>query len=805
MTDSLIKLEGLPNKLFLNNDIECNIQYWDIHKFNELKRSKSKRLPINIDFNESEFKNYNIKYLENKINNNLSYYLVVFPAMLIAELYSTNKTQLLENNVRVFLSSKVKANADMRKTIKDNPNNFFSYNNGISATAESVEIKDNRIIKINDFQIVNGGQTTATIDYCRRKDGASSLSNVMVAVKITSIKKDENYSKTVENISKAANTQTAVKKSDFDSNKKVLLDIERLSFKNPVLDQNGLNTYYFFERMAGQYNVTLNSQSSESIRNSWQKTHPKHFSFNKIDVARWYNTFLEKPFLAAEGAEKQFKEFIELNLQSFGINKFKTIVGFGLLFNRIKKLCGSFNGRLYPSLTKDSNTGNHAPVAMSTALYASAYLHYITNGKIDYWGIFEFKYGIAKSLMPSPNVRIDSDLDIILEVIIIECWKQIEKYGGAAAQEQTKKKLCWDFVKSNIKLDENIKNKLIAIQIPDDIANIRYSENYDTIDSAYFNSLSLFLSNKSSVIYNLFDISRKHAGYMLTKNNIQNFINRVKNADGLLTQNKVIEIQKFYDTLKAESYVFTNDFISDELIINIDFKEIYSKCFENRNKFYTSVEDIILNDEYNFEVNEKKYFIIIEIIDKYEREYGLSINDFEILMESLNYFESISQIDTYNISINKFDNIDLVEDRIDENHELINIVIPRVQDPNEKSRYSDSELKEFKEIVTKKLESANEELQLLTETLSNPNNNGTDDTAGTFKVLEDGSATLEKEHINQLAIRQRKFIEQLEAALSRIANKTYGICRETGKLIPKERLIAVPHTTLSIEAKLKQN
>lgn len=82
--------------------------------------------------------------------------------------------------------------------------------------------------------------------------------------------------------------------------------------------------------------------------------------------------------------------------------------------------------------------------------------------------------------------------------------------------------------------------------------------------------------------------------------------------------------------------------------------------------------------------------------------------------------------------------------------------------------------------------------------------NGTDDTAGTYKTLEDGSATLEKESINQLAARQKKFIDNLESALVRIENKTYGICRETGKLIPKERLRAVPHATLSIEAKLKQ-
>ena len=123
---------------------------------------------------------------------------------------------------------------------------------------------------------------------------------------------------------------------------------------------------------------------------------------------------------------------------------------------------------------------------------------------------------------------------------------------------------------------------------------------------------------------------------------------------------------------------------------------------------------------------------------------------------------------------------------------------------NEKTRYSESDLQEFKGILLEKLRSAKEELNALATSLSSPNVNGTDDTAGTYKTLEDGSATLEKEQINQLAARQKKFIEQLEAALVRIENKTYGVCREAGKLIPKERLRAVPHTTLSMEAKLRQ-
>jgi RNA polymerase-binding transcription factor len=123
---------------------------------------------------------------------------------------------------------------------------------------------------------------------------------------------------------------------------------------------------------------------------------------------------------------------------------------------------------------------------------------------------------------------------------------------------------------------------------------------------------------------------------------------------------------------------------------------------------------------------------------------------------------------------------------------------------NDKTRYSDTELQEFKDLILGKLKDANKELVNLQAVLNSSNEHGTDDTASTFKVLEDGSDTLAKEEAGQLAARQKKFIEQLENALIRIENKTYGICRVTGKLIQKERLLAVPHTTQSIEAKMKQ-
>ena len=128
---------------------------------------------------------------------------------------------------------------------------------------------------------------------------------------------------------------------------------------------------------------------------------------------------------------------------------------------------------------------------------------------------------------------------------------------------------------------------------------------------------------------------------------------------------------------------------------------------------------------------------------------------------------------------------------------------PVVEDSG-KTRYSDNELEEFRAIINKKLEDASKELLLLQAQMTAANDHGTDDTASTFKILEDGSDSLAKEEAGQLAGRQKKFIEQLENAMIRIENKTYGICRVSGKLIPKERLRAVPHTTQTIEAKLNQ-
>lgn len=122
----------------------------------------------------------------------------------------------------------------------------------------------------------------------------------------------------------------------------------------------------------------------------------------------------------------------------------------------------------------------------------------------------------------------------------------------------------------------------------------------------------------------------------------------------------------------------------------------------------------------------------------------------------------------------------------------------------EKTRYTDEELQEFKEIILHKLDKARTDYEILKSAITMSESNDTQDTSPTFKVLEEGAATLSKEEAGKLAQRQMKFIQHLEAALVRIENKNYGICRETGKLIDKERLRVVPHATLSVEAKNRQ-
>jgi hypothetical protein len=533
--------------------------------------------------------------------------------------------------VRVFLSTKRKANKAIRQTIKENPSNFFSFNNGISATAESVKIDNGRIVQINDFQIVNGGQTTATIHYTNKIDKIS-LEEVFVPVKITALKKDDDYARMVTNISLAANTQTTIKGSDFYANDSYLINIERISLKNPVVNDLDKNIYYFFERMNGQYSVTMASKGPKRQQSIWQQSHPKVFMFNKIDVARWNNMMYGLPFIAATGAENQFEDFMRdkhFEKGEITMNTYKTLVGFGLLFQRVYKLCGKANGKSYPSLTIDPVSGTHSPVALSTAMYTMSLLHILTEQRLDYWSIYNYQHGVCSSLVSKE--RIDSKFDKTLEDLIKLCWNQIAKFGGAAAQEMTKKKECWDFVKNNIRVSSVILDELDLFRITEIERQKRNSTDMVDEDKAYFEGLEILLSNNASVIQLMAEIANNQSIYIKERVILNNQIKKIKAQDQIFTKKKVDECIKFYNILVSSGFSFNEQLQDNNINIGFSSSDIFSTVFKNINDFIDNCENYVLQNEILFDQNEVLLNEVKEIIEKFEREYGLSIADFKKL------------------------------------------------------------------------------------------------------------------------------------------------------------------------------
>jgi hypothetical protein len=640
ITDKTIDTEKLPTKISLKNkDVECRVYYWDLQRWNDLKRSKSKREAIDIDFNSDDYSIYNVPYLKRETNAKLSYYLAIFPGDFIADLYDLHNTRLLENNVRVFLSATKKANKGIRDTIKDEAYKFFSYNNGISATAELIETEGDRVIFIKDFQIVNGGQTTATIHYSRKRD-RHSLQEVYVAVKITALQKNEEYSAIVSKISQAANTQSAISNSDFYANDRMLVDIEQLSLKNPVQTDLDRNIYYFFERMKGQYNVSKISTGSNRKQKSWEEAHPKLLMFNKIDLARWSNIVNQLPHVAASGAEKQFKDFMDnkyFQRDSISLGRYKTLVGVGLLFKRIKKLCGTAKGKSYPSLTVDTRTRQHVPVAMSTAIYTSAYIHLITNGCMDYWSFYNYKFNLCKAV--NSNERIDSELDSLLEEVIKACWKQIAIFGGAAAQEKTKSIECWNFLKFNIKLPNAVLDKFDDFTISIDENTKRESLLSNDEDLDYFMQLNKLLSSNGHILMSIDKVAKVNSGYLSERQTISNFIKKLNNPTRLLSMKRTNDIYQFYEILVSDSFTF-NDKCDDVVEYNIDINTIYDVVFKDKDTFIDKLLNYTFENEESFESNEKMYDEVKDIIGKYYREYGLSINDLKHLTQAIKLLQN---------------------------------------------------------------------------------------------------------------------------------------------------------------------
>ena len=434
LTNGLVK--PIPFKNITMGNAEISFVIWDIDRLYRCVTSGKMRETIEIDF-EEKF-GVTIPCIENGTSEKYSVYLAIISGELLAALYDEYRDRLLEKNVRSFLQVKGAVNKGIRDTLRDEPDMFLAYNNGISVTAESVDIvRDENgkpsIRRIRDMQIVNGGQTTASI-FNAHKDRKinADLSKVFVQMKLSVITSSEDMDEIVPRISAFANTQNKVQVADFSANDPYHRRVEELSRTIWAPAQGGMKPVnWFYERARGQYADMLSRETTTPRRKQFKETHPV---FTKTDLAKYENTWDQLPFQVSEGAQKNFRRFtLRLDERKAALpdeKYFQNLVAKAILFRRTEKL-----------VQQQQYGGYRANIVT----YTLALLSFKTAQRINLERIWK-----EQSLSP------------ILEAEIIKVSKIIHGIitnppGGANVGEWCKKEKCWDVVK---KCDYTVSDKL---------------------------------------------------------------------------------------------------------------------------------------------------------------------------------------------------------------------------------------------------------------------------------------------------------------------------------------------------------
>lgn len=347
-------IQNLPDGEILA--VPTGYHIWDISRLQRQRSSRSHKEALDLDF-VSMFGD-GISCLPAHLGSDTyQSYLIVMPADILSGLYEKFGARLLEQNVRTFLQARGKVNQGIRTTILTEPGMFFAYNNGITATAQSVEVEESssglKITRILDLQIVNGGQTTASLFHTRRKDKAS-LANIFVQMKLSVIDSDESEN-VVPRISEYANTQNRVNAADFFSNHPFHVRLEEFSRRLWAPAQQGAQreTKWFYERARGQY-ADAQSKLTPGEQKRFKAENPKPQMFTKTDLAKFENTWDEHPKWVNLGAQKNFAKYAhrigkEWEKGSDGFNEFyfRRAIARGLVFRATEKLVSSqlwYNG-----------------------------------------------------------------------------------------------------------------------------------------------------------------------------------------------------------------------------------------------------------------------------------------------------------------------------------------------------------------------------------------------------------------------------------------------------------------------------
>jgi len=339
--------DGLARVEYLEPETEDGVEYhqslWDLQRLWRLESAGRRGEPIIVDFTE-RFGRALPALVAPRQSQEYQAYMAVIPGDWLADIYEEFGARLLERNVRSFLQFTGKVNKGMRDTIRDQPGRFLAYNNGISATASSVEIEampdgGHGITRMRDLQIVNGGQTTASLHRASRS--TIDVSGVAVQAKITQVE-GELLDELVPRISEYANSQNKVQIADLSSNLPFHVELESLS-RNiwaPLTAETARQTKWFYERARGQYSDAMNRDSSKA---RFQAMHPTKQRFSKVDLATFENTWDGEPHEVSKGAQKNFTRFMQ-RMQSRGgafrpdVAYFQRAVAKAILFRRAERI-----------------------------------------------------------------------------------------------------------------------------------------------------------------------------------------------------------------------------------------------------------------------------------------------------------------------------------------------------------------------------------------------------------------------------------------------------------------------------------
>mgnify|MGYP001119974679 CR=1 FL=1 len=340
------KIKNLKKDPIVGKQVDLNA--WDISRFYNLYASTQGKEEIEID--SSIVDGGGIPYVGATNEDDYSAYLAVVPGRFLADIYLEYGSRLLEGNVRSFLSNRGKVNKAIRGTILQEPTMFFAYNNGIAATATEIETKQENgrhlITRIKDMQIINGGQTTASIANAVLQDKAD-LAEIYVPMKLSVVNHDK-AKEMIPTISRSANSQNKVDEADFFSNHPYHIRLEEYSRRvlAPPVDGNQYQTAWFYERARGQY-VQEQMKLTRGDRKKFQLKNPKTQLLRKVDVAKFMNSYEQRPHIVSRGAQFNMRNFAEMigkqwdpSTQNTSFNEYywKKLIALAILFKQTEKI-----------------------------------------------------------------------------------------------------------------------------------------------------------------------------------------------------------------------------------------------------------------------------------------------------------------------------------------------------------------------------------------------------------------------------------------------------------------------------------